>query len=158
MPLISLITEINAPMDRCFDLSRSIDLHKLSTGKTGEEAVAGRTSGLIEMGESVTWRAKHLGVRQTLTSKITAFEYPFMFRDEMVNGAFKSMKHDHLFHEAEGKIIMSDSFYFESPFGIIGRLFDNLFLTNYLKGFLEERNRIIKEFAEGNRWKDFLAK
>jgi hypothetical protein len=58
MPTINLTTEINAPIEICFDLSRSIDLHKHSMEHTGEEAIAGRTSGLIEDGEFVTWQAK----------------------------------------------------------------------------------------------------
>lgn len=86
MPVISLRTQIDAPLYLVFDLSRSIDLHKISTAHTNEEAVEGRTSGLIELGETVTWRAKHLGLIQELTTEITAFERPFYFVDEMVNG------------------------------------------------------------------------
>ena len=156
MPEIKLITEIVAPIDRVFDLSTSIDLHKLSTGKTKEEAIAGCTSGLIKMNETVTWRATHFGVRQTLTSKITAYESPIHFRDEMLEGAFKSIYHDHYFEEREGKTIMTDVFKFESPLGILGKVFNALVLTNYLKRFLEERNALIKEFAEGEKWKDIL--
>src|ERR1700759_359494 len=95
--VIELSTMIDAPIQVCFDLSRSIDLHIESTKQTGEKAIAGRTSGLIEMGESVTWRAKHFGVWQNLTSKITEFKSPDYFTDEMVSGAFKSFRHEHLF-------------------------------------------------------------
>ncbi len=102
MPVIKLETKINAPIERVFDLSRSIDLHTKSTSKTGEEAIAGRTSGLINLDETVTWRAKHLGVTQTLTSKITQFERPFHFRDSMVRGIFKRIDHDHFFEEIKG--------------------------------------------------------
>lgn len=65
MPRIVLKTIIRAPIDRCFDLSRSIDLHKVSTEQTNEEAIDGVTSGLISLDESVTWRAKHFGIDQT---------------------------------------------------------------------------------------------
>jgi hypothetical protein len=51
MPVINLHTQINAPIGIVFDLSRSIDLHKISTAHTNEEAIAGVTSGLIGMGE-----------------------------------------------------------------------------------------------------------
>lgn len=97
MPHIKLETIINAPIERCFDLARSIDLHKISTGNTQEEAIAGTTSGLIGLNETVTWRARHFGVRQTLTSKITEFERPHFFVDEMLEGAFKSIYHKHIF-------------------------------------------------------------
>jgi hypothetical protein len=55
MPLIRLETVIRAPIERCFDLSRTIDLHMRSTEETQEIAVAGVTTGLIGLGEEVTW-------------------------------------------------------------------------------------------------------
>jgi len=157
MPEIKLITTINAPIERVFDLSTSIDLHKLSTGKTNEEAIAGRTSGLIQLDETVTWKATHFGFRQTLTSKITAYERPNHFRDEMLKGTFKSICHDHyFFSETDGKTVMTDIFRFESPLGILGRAFNSIVLTRYLKRFLEVRNALIKEFAEGEKWREIL--
>ena len=81
MPTIELTTRINAPIEKVFDLARSIDLHMESTKHTGEQAIAGLVSGLIELGETVTWRAKHFGVWQILTSKITEFEQPYSFVD-----------------------------------------------------------------------------
>jgi ligand-binding SRPBCC domain-containing protein len=158
MPLIELTTSIHAPISRCFDLARSIDLHKLSTKETNEEAIAGVTFGLIGEGQQVTWKAKHFGISQTLTSKITLFEYPYHFRDEMVKGAFRMIKHDHLFEESGGKTIMSDKFQFESPGGILGSLFNKLFLKNYLYNLLVRRNQIIKEVAESDQWKTILKK
>jgi len=76
MPVIQLETKITAPVERVFDLARSIDAHTSTTEGTGERAAEGRTTGLIEAGETVTWEARHLGVRQRLTSKITAMERP----------------------------------------------------------------------------------
>ena len=99
MPTIDLKTEIKAKIEICFDLSCSIDLHTLSTSKTNEKAIDGRTSGLIVLDDFITWEATHFGVRQQLTSKITQFEKPFHFRDEQVKGAFKSMVHNHYFEE-----------------------------------------------------------
>jgi len=129
-------------------MARSIDLHIESTKHTGETAIAGRTGGLIQAGETVTWRAKHFGVWQNLTSKITEFGYPHSFTDEMVEGAFRSIKHRHLFYSADGKTVMKDIFHFESPVGILGRLANYLFLTRYMKRLLEQRNDVIKKAAE----------
>ncbi len=148
MAKIELSTTINAPVERCFDLARSIDLHIESTKHTGEQAIAGRTSGLIELGETVTWRAKHFGIWQNLTSKITAFDYPNSFTDEMVEGAFKSFKHEHIFHEVNGETVMKDVFTFESPLGVMGRLFNRIILTSYMTRLLEERNKVIKKTAK----------
>ena len=148
MPKIELLTIINAPIEKVFDLSRDIDLHMESTRWTGEKAIAGKTSGLIELGESVTWRAKHFGIWQTLTSKITEFDRPNYFVDEMIQGSFKSIRHEHHFSDSNGKTLMKDVFVFESPLGILGKLFNWLILTGYMTTLLEERNRVIKEAAE----------
>ncbi|WP_330442203.1 SRPBCC family protein [Flavobacterium sp. C4GT6] len=148
MPVITIITTINAPMQVVFDLSRSIDLHKLSTVQTSEEAIAGKTSGLMGEGESVTWRAKHLGFYQILTSKITFFDYPNKFTDEMIDGAFKSFVHHHYFEEKNGVTVMTDVFDYKSPLGLLGKMSDRLFLKQYMKRLLEKRNQTIKEFAE----------
>ena len=151
MTQIELATLINAPIERCFDLARSIDLHMESTKQTGEQAIAGRTSGLIELGETVTWRARHFGIWQTLTSKITEFDYPNHFTDEMVEGAFKSIRHDHLFYAIKDQTVMKDIFIFESPFGILGKLANFLFLARYMENLLVKRNKVIKEAAESDR-------
>jgi len=148
MAKIELKTEIRAPLEICFDLARSIDLHMEGTEQTGEKAVAGVTSGLIGMGEEVTWRAKHFGVWQNLTSKITAFDRPVHFRDTMQKGAFKRFDHDHYFEHASGITVMTDVFDFESPLGVLGLIADNLVLKSYLERMLKEKNEVLKKAAE----------
>lgn len=123
----------------------------LSTAETGEKVIAGRTKGLIEPNETVTWRAKHLGVWQNLTSKITEFDAPHYFVDEMVSGAFSSFRHEHHFEESKSGTLMKDIFTFESPLGPIGTLANKLFLTKYMTYFLEQRNKTIKEYAESGK-------
>jgi ligand-binding SRPBCC domain-containing protein len=147
MPKIEFFTTINAPIQKVFDLARSIDLHMESTKQTGEQAIAGKTSSLIELGETVTWRAKHFGIWQTLTSKITEFDRPNYFVDEMVQGTFKSIRHHHYFSNVDGRTLMKDVFIFESPLGILGRLLNWLVLTRYMRNLLEKRNRVIKRAA-----------
>ena len=141
MPKIHLETTINADIQTIFDLSRNIDFHQESTAKTNEKAIAGKTSGLIELGETVTWRAKHLGFYQTLTTKIVEMESPKMFTDIMIKGAFKSMKHQHIFQEKESKTLMIDIFEFESPFGIIGKIFNQIFLKIISKHFYSRETK-----------------
>ncbi|GAB0157626.1 hypothetical protein CHRYSEOSP005_29050 [Chryseobacterium sp. Alg-005] len=148
MPEIYLETYIKADIHKVFDIARDIDLHQKSTSKTNEKAIAGRTSGLIENNETVTWRAKHLGVYQTHTSKIIDMKKPYQFTDIMLKGTFKSLNHQHIFKEKEDGTLMIDVFEFESPFGILGKFFNTVFLTNYLKNFLLERNAMIKKEAE----------
>ena len=154
MPKIELHTEIDAPIERVFDLARSIDLHMLSTSHTNEKAIAGKTSGLIGLGEWVTWRAKHLGFYQSITSKITAFQAPNYFSDEMVSGIFKSFKHEHLFKENNGITIMTDVFDYVAPYGILGNLAHVIFLKRYMTSFLMNKNSKLKEVAELNSLKN----
>jgi ligand-binding SRPBCC domain-containing protein len=110
VPVIDITTQVQAPIQRVFDLSRSVDLHTASTAHTGERAVAGVTSGLMVLGHEVTWRARHLGFWQNLTSRITAFEPPTHFRDSLVRGAFRRFDHDHFFSQQGDITLMRDVF------------------------------------------------
>lgn len=123
-----------------------------------EEAVAGTRIGLIEREETVTWQARHLFKNRLLRVKITDMNKPEMFIDEQLQGDFKMMKHEHYFKPCENGTLLIDLFHFESPYGIIGRWFNSLYLTNYLKKLLEQRNKTIKEVAETDRWKWLLVK
>lgn len=154
--MIKLITKINAPINRCFELSTSIDLHKISASKSKEEAISGRTEGLIVLNETVTWRAKHFGIWHTMEVKISEYDRPIYFIDEMVEGTFKFMKHKHEFRQEGNRTIMIDHFDFASPLGVLGKVVDKLILRRYMRNFLLERNQIIKEFAETDKWKQVL--
>ena len=156
MPTIHLTTFVAAPSGRVFDLSRSIELHKKSMAKSNEKVVSGISSGLIELDETVTWQAKHLFKNRFLKSKITAMKKPFSFTDEMVTGDFKSMKHEHHFKQIENGTLMIDILNFESPYGSLGKISNKIFLTNYLKKLLEQRNEAIKLYAESEKWKFIL--
>ncbi len=148
MAIICLETFIHAPIEICFDVSRDIDVHIESTKHTGERAIAGKITGLISLGESVTWRAKHLGIWQTLTTKITAYTYPTYFVDEMTQGAFAFMKHEHIFETKDSGTLVKDIFRFDSPLGILGTCVNTLFLTKYMRNLLVHRNEVIKAEAE----------
>jgi ligand-binding SRPBCC domain-containing protein len=156
MTKIIIETSIEAPINRVFDLARSIDLHKLSTTGTNEEAVAGKTSGLIELGETVTWRAKHFGIYQNLTVEIVEFEIPYLFADVMIEGAFKKVKHVHTFFSEGSGTKMIDEFEFVSPLGILGKLADLLFLKKYMTKFLITKNKELKHVAESEEWKKII--
>lgn len=150
MPIFELETIIAAPPERVFDLSRDVDAHLASTARTGEELVAG-PRGLLSLGDEVTWRARHLGVRQTLSSKITGFDRPRWFRDEMTRGAFARFAHDHFFEPDAGDFArtrMRDRIDFASPLGSLGRLVDAVFLEGYLRRFIAVRNAWLKAEAE----------
>ena len=156
MPLIKLKTIIIAPIERVFDLARCIDLHEKTMSKHNEKAIAGVTKGLINLGETVTWKATHFGISQRLTSKITKYDRPKYFQDVMLKGAFKNFIHDHFFEKNESGTIMRDVFNYESPMWILGKIADLVFLEKYMRNLLEERNKLIKITAESESWKKFL--
>ncbi|WP_437921847.1 SRPBCC family protein [Sphingobacterium sp. LRF_L2] len=157
MVVIKLNTTVDAPIEVVFDLSRNIDMHQYSVSNTQEKAVSGVTFGLINQGESVTWRAKHFGIFQQLTVEIVAMERPVMFIDRMTKGIFKSMDHQHHFEKIGESTIMHDLFCFQAPFGMLGIFAEKLFLARYMKKFLKQRNTIIKQVAESGQWKNFLS-
>ncbi len=154
------LTVIHAPIERCFDLARSIEVHLAGNGSHGEAVVGneGVTSGLIGMAQRVTWRAKHLGVWQTLTSEITAMERPVHFQDTMVQGAFRFMQHDHFFRFLSSRETeMTDIFCFAAPLPLLGRIAEMIFLSRYMRTLLHERNVVLKGIAESADWPRYLA-
>ncbi|HVU15275.1 MAG TPA: SRPBCC family protein [Candidatus Didemnitutus sp.] len=156
MAVIELETVIDAPLERVFDLARSIDAHQDSTTGTSERAVEGVTSGLLGPDEEVTWEARHLGVTQRLRVKMTRFDRPRHFQDVMLKGTFSHMQHDHRFEGRDGRTLMIDRFEFQSPLGLLGRMVDRLFLAGYMRRFIVKRNAILKQTAESEAWKKYL--
>jgi ligand-binding SRPBCC domain-containing protein len=151
MTTINLSTKIKTHKQVIFDLSRNIDIHKLSTAKSNETAIDGLTSGLINIGETVTWRGKHFGFYLTHKSIISAMNLYDYFVDEMVEGKFKSFKHEHSFIDGNGFVLMIDKIQYQTPYGIFGRLFDVLILKKHLTNFITERNKVLKELAENHQ-------
>jgi len=145
VPLIHVETWIAAPIERCFDLMRSVDLHTASTATTREKAVGGKTSGLLDTGDVVTWEAVHLGVRQRLTVRVTRCDRPTSFEDVMVRGAFARFTHRHAFREEHGGTLMLDDFGYTAPLGVQA---DRLFLERYMRRFLRSRAAFLKRTAE----------
>ena len=147
MPVISVPTVIQAPIELVFDLARNVDVHCKTAAFTLERIVGGRTVGLLELGETVTFEGSHFLIRQRLTARIVEFEAPNRFVDEMVSGAFRSLRHVHEFVAIEGGTIMTDTIVWTSPLGLLGKLAD-LFVRPHLRRFLEKRNRELKGIAE----------
>ncbi len=152
-------TVIHAPIERCFDLARSVEVHLAGNVHFGETVVAsgGVTSGLLGMGQRVTWRARHLGVRQHLTSEITAMDRPTYFLDTMIRGAFRSLKHDHMFRSLPSdETELKDIFCFAAPLPVLGRLAEIVVLRKYMRRLLQERNTVLKQIAESDAWRSYL--
>jgi ligand-binding SRPBCC domain-containing protein len=160
MATLVTLTSIHAPIQRCFDLARSVEVHLKGNVHFGEQVLAagGVTSGLLVLGEQVTWRARHFCVRQRLTSQITAFESPHYFQGTMLRGAFHSMQHDHYFRSISAEETeMKDVFRFAAPVPVLGRVVEWLVLKRYMRKLLDERNAVVKEVAESEEWRRYLA-
>ncbi|HVB03962.1 MAG TPA: SRPBCC family protein [Chitinophagaceae bacterium] len=157
MPEISLTTMIHAPAERVFDLSRSVRVHQDSMAEQGEKAVAGKVFGLLDLDDTVTWKARHLRKERVLMIRISSMNRPFYFRDEMIRGDFKSMQHEHFFKTISNGTIMIDVMRFVTPYGRLGEWLNNIYLTGYLRGLIIRRNLLIKSYAEGSRWSIILG-
>ncbi|MGI4865792.1 MAG: SRPBCC family protein [Janthinobacterium lividum] len=156
MASIEVLTRIEAPQARCFQLALSVDLHAVSASQTQEQIVGGVRNGLLHLGDSVTFRARHFGIWQTLTSKITEYQAPVYFCDEMQRGAFKAMRHAHYFEQEGAFTVMRDVFEFASPLGFLGKIADALVLSEYLRRFLVQRGAVVKHYAETDAWQTVL--
>jgi ligand-binding SRPBCC domain-containing protein len=149
---IDLETIVNAPIERCFDLARSVELHIASATQTNERAIAGKTSGLLGPSDQVTWEARHFRLRFRLTSKITAYHRPRSFRDQMLSGPFRKLIHDHEFESlGDRRTLIRDRFEFASGFPPL----DRLVLAPYLRRFLSRRNETLRRAAEDEDWRRY---
>lgn len=134
-------TRTATPQAQLFDLARSIDAHRASMASSREEAIGGITSGLISLGEQVTWRARHFGVPLTMTSQITQMQRPDRFVDEQIQGPFRRFRHVHEFSQDAAGTVMVDRIEFQAPLGPVGVLVEKLVLARYLRQLIESRNR-----------------
>lgn len=144
MPTFRVVTDIDAPVEACFDLSRSIDLHLESMLASDERAVGGVTSGLIAAGEEVTWQARHFGVRWRMTSRIVEFDPPRCFVDEMVRGPFRSFRHEHRFEARGAGTRMTDVITFRTPVALL----TERLIGRYLRRLMRIRNAAIRLKAQ----------
>lgn len=150
-------TVINAPKQRCFDLARSVDVHTATARTISGKAVAGRVSGLSELGDWTTWSARFFGMRFRLTTEISAFDYPNCFSDTLRSGLFTHFGHVYTFEDVGGgQTRFTDTFSFQSPFGLLGAFVDRVVLQGRMKAVDEARAGDIKRVAESEEWKKYL--
>jgi ligand-binding SRPBCC domain-containing protein len=148
MASIRVETVIKAPMDRCFDLARSVEAHLASTAKTNERVVSGKMEGLFEVGDSVTWEARHFGLRLRQGSTITRSDPPHVFVDEGTTGPLGHFRHVHQFVREHGATLMVDTFEYELLRRLGGRLADRLVVERHMRRLLTDRAAYLKKEAE----------
>jgi len=145
----ALATEIAAPVGRVFDLCLDVEAHLRSMARSRERAIAGRTDGILELDDQVTWRARHFGIPWKMAVRITELDRPRRFVDQQVNGPFESFRHQHDFEPTREGTRMTDTIEFVAPFGLIGRLAESLVLERRLRTLIEMRNRYLQQAAAG---------
>jgi len=142
-------TFIRASPERVFDLALAVDAHAESAAFSGERLVApGRITGRLELGDLVCFEGRHFGIRQRFCARITAFNRPRAFSDEMVKGIFSWLRHEHEFIEIDGGTSMRDTLVWKAPLGLLGRIADLLFVERHMRWFVEKKQGHLKAIAE----------
>jgi ligand-binding SRPBCC domain-containing protein len=144
---------INAPIERCFLLSTSIDL---VAGTIGMRPVGGKTYGLIAANERVEWRGWKFGLPQRHESVITAYDAPIFFQDSMASGRFRAFRHDHEFTEMDGRTLLKDIVRFSMPFGPVGKLVGKHIMIPHIRNLIHKRFALLKYVAESEEWRKYL--
>ncbi len=109
--------------------------------------MAGVTSGLISDGEEVSWEARHFGRLWRMTSRISNFDPPQRFVDQMVRGPFASFRHEHRFDIHGRGIRMTDLIEFRMGRRPLGLAADPI-VGAYLRRLMRIRNATIRGKAE----------
>jgi ligand-binding SRPBCC domain-containing protein len=149
MGRVLVSTHVRASADRCFDLARDVDVHCLTSAFTDERVMPpGRTSGRLELGDTVTFEGRHFGSRWLLTAVIVEMERPHRFVDEATGRAFPRMRHVHEFHQRDDGTEMIDRLDWRSPLGVVGRVADWLMVERHMAWYLVTKQRALKEIAE----------
>jgi ligand-binding SRPBCC domain-containing protein len=149
MGRIAISMDIRAPIAHCFDLARDVEVHCVTSSFTGERVMPpGRTAGLLELDDTVTFEGRHFGVRLKMTARIVEMKRPFQFVDELIAGPFVWFRHDHQFKVCDGVTQMVDALHWKGPLGPVGRLVDTLVLERHMAWYLRTKQQALKELAE----------
>ena len=150
---ISDTIHINAPLERCFQLSTNIAL----VGRTLRmQPIEGKTDGMIGDGDRLVWAGWKFGFPQMHESLITGYERPVFFQDTMGRGRFKRFQHDHHLVEIDGHTLLNDKIRFSLPFGWPGKLVAKRVIVPYLCQLLRQRMVLLKRVAETEEWRRYL--
>ena len=152
---LSAAATVQAPIERLFDLTCSIALVR---EELGMRPVQGRSSGLVEAGDTVRWEGWQLGLPQFHVTLISGFQRPEFMQDTMLDGRFKSFQHDHHLRAVdESTTELRDELRFSLPFGVFGRFFARWVMVPHIQRLLKNRFLRIKRIAEHGNWRQYLS-
>ena len=112
---IHLTTFIKAPAKLVFDLSRNTTVFRKALEGRNEILTANASSILLNVSDTITLSAKHLGKTRMMTLRITEMDEPQKFVEEQVKGDLKSFRHEHHFKEVDNGSLLIDLVYMEEP-------------------------------------------
>ena len=157
MPVvIEVVTDIHAAPAVVFDLELDVDEHTASLHGSGERASTSSGRRHLQLGDEVTFHARHFGLPWRMTSRVTAHQRPRRFVDEQTRGPFQALHHEHLFEalpddagaDVPGGTRMTDRMSITAPAGPVGQVVARLVLAPYLRRLLRRRAAHIKRTAE----------
>lgn len=148
MKRIRLETRINAPVERCFKLALSVDLH---VARTRREHV---TRTLLGVGDTITWASRYFGIRFRYTTVIDRCRPSMYFRDVMIKGMLRGLEHEHHFAALNDGTRMRDELRFSAP-GPLAWAIEPI-LRRHLIRLLKRRNAAIKQAAQSAAWHRYL--
>ena len=144
---------VDAPIERCFLLSTSIDLVRETLQM---RPVEGKITGLVEAQDQLVWRGWKFGIPAMHETLITGYTRPTFFQDTMGRGYFKQFQHDHHFEFVDGQTTMWDQVRFTLPFGMAGEVVGKMVVVPHVQTLLRSRFSRIKQLAEGGEWRSWL--
>jgi ligand-binding SRPBCC domain-containing protein len=156
MPKIHLTHFIQAPIERVFDLNRSLAVRKKGLHQKNAQVLSSSSKGLVDAGETITLRAKHLGKTREMTARITAFKHPHQFVEEQVKGDLKSYRHEYHCKPTENGTILIDILEFEGPRDLLGSWAAPFFLKSFFTTMLNRKNDLVRQYAESDKWRAVL--
>ncbi|SFR62254.1 Ligand-binding SRPBCC domain-containing protein [Microbacterium azadirachtae] len=139
---------IAAPVERVFALSLDVGVHVESMSAHAERIVGGVGEGSMAEGDTVTWSARHFGMRFRMTSIVFDVDRPRAFSDRQLRGPFAAFRHRHTFAPVPEGTLMRDEIDFRSPLGPVGRLVDALVMRRHLVRLIQQRNDTLAARAE----------
>ncbi|MGI5522473.1 SRPBCC family protein [Micromonospora sp. CA-259024] len=149
--LIEIESVIGAAPHVVFDLELDVDVHAASLEGSQETATTSTGRRHLTLGDEVTFRARHLGLRWCMTSRITVYERPYRFVDEQTQGPFSALRHEHHFQDLDcGGTKMTDRLSISAPMGPLGAAVTRVLIAPYLRQLLKRRAAHIKNLAEAH--------
>jgi hypothetical protein len=158
MPTIHLTNFIAQSAEIVFDLVRHVGVQRDAFSDYHQEAVAGTRFGLLESGETITWRARHFFRDRLIRFRIEEMTKPERLFLEQAMGPFLHFRHERYVKPCENGSILIDLVQYEWKHGSLGQLADRFYLRRYLEKILNIHIDAIRKAAEGGRWKTYLMK